>query len=69
MAKTDRDRKWFKICLVLNAVIMSTFLALNTITNLGNRNIWLTATYFLISVTLLILANFIIYQYFKKQTV
>ena len=68
MTQTDRDRKYFKIGLVLNAVIMSTFLALNTITNLGNRNIWLTITFFLVSTSVIIIANFIIYRYFKKHT-
>jgi len=68
MTQTDRERKLFKISLVVNAVIMSTLLALNTITNLGNRNIWLTITYFLVSSVLIILATFAIYKYSKKQT-
>ena len=63
VSQTDRDRKFFKISLVVNAVIMSTFLALNTVTNLGNRDIWLTVTYFLASIIFIILANFVVYQF------
>ena len=66
--QTDKDRNFFKISLILNAVIMSTFLALNTITNLGNRDIWLTITYFIVSALVMTLANFAIYEYSKKQT-
>jgi uncharacterized membrane protein len=68
VTQTDRDRKFCKISLVVNAVIMGTLLALNTVTNLGNKNIWLTAAYFLVSAILIILATFVIYQYSKKQT-
>ncbi len=68
MTQTDTDRRYFKIGLVLNAIIMSTFLALNTITNLGNREIWLTITYYLVSILFIVLANFAIYQYSKKKT-
>jgi hypothetical protein len=35
MIQAERDRKMFRVSLVLNAVIMSTFLALNTIANLA----------------------------------
>jgi hypothetical protein len=67
MTQTDREKNFFKISLVLNAVIMSTFLALNTITNLGNRDIWLTTTYFLVSAMLMILANFVIYKFWVRR--
>ncbi len=68
MPQTDKGRRLFKISLVFNALIMSTFLALNTITNLGNKEIWLTTTYFIVSALLMILANFAIYEYSKRQT-
>lgn len=69
MTQTDRERKFFKIVSVLDAVIMSTFLALNTITNFRNRDIWLTAAHFVVSAVVMILANLLVYQYFKKKTI
>jgi hypothetical protein len=69
VTQADRDRKLFKVSMVLNVVIMNIFFLLNFLTNFGNRNIELTAIYYVVFAVSLILANFLVYQYFKKQTI
>lgn len=67
MTQTDRGRKFFKISTMLNVAIMNIFFTLNFLTNPGNKDIELTIIYYVVFAASLILANFLVYQHFKKQ--
>ncbi len=66
MDKTDKQRRTFKISLVMDAVIMVIFLFINNTSNPRNGNLGLTTIYFAFSALLIILANILLYYYGKK---
>jgi hypothetical protein len=65
MAKNDWQKKFFKISMVLNVIIMEIFLTFNFFTNFGNRNLVLTIFYFVIFAIVIVSANFVLYKYYK----
>jgi len=67
MAKADWENKFFKLSLALNVVIMNIFFALNFFTNFGNRSLELTAIYYAIFAISLVLANYVLYLYYKRN--
>jgi hypothetical protein len=68
MAKADWQNKFFKLSLMLNAIIMNIFFTLNFFTNFRNRNPELTVVYYVIFALLTVLANYILYLYYKRKT-
>ena len=67
MAKADWQNKFFKISLVLNVIIMNIFFTLNFFTNFGNRNPGLAIIYYVIFAVSLVLANYVLYLYYKRK--
>jgi hypothetical protein len=67
MARPEWENKFFKLSLVLNAVIMNIFFALNFFTNFGNRSLELAAIYYIIFAISLVLANYVLYLYYKRN--
>jgi len=67
VAKYKSWNKFFKNSLLLNAVIMNIFLTLNMFTNFGNNNLALTAIYFAIFMIVLVLVNYVVYQFYKRN--
>jgi hypothetical protein len=67
MARPEWENKFFKLSLVLNAVIMNIFFALNFFTNFGNRSLELTAIYYIIFAISLVLANYVLCLYYKRN--
>jgi len=66
MAGNDWQKKFSKFSMVLNVVIMTIFFALNDFTNYRNSDRGLTAIYYIIFVTCILSANYVLYKYFKK---
>ena len=67
MAETENQRKFYKIIMVVNVLILSAFLIINTLTHLSNMSIESIIVYFVAGEAFLILVNFLVYRYFSKR--
>ena len=65
---TEWERKNFKISSIANAIIMSIFLGTHLLIDPYNRSIEVVVISWSVFVPSLILVNFLLYRYSKKQT-
>jgi len=68
MAKTDMQRKIFKISSVANAIMIGTFLGLRLLIDPNNKNVEYIVISWIFFILSLISVNFLLYRYSKKKT-
>jgi len=68
MAKTDMQRKIFKISSVANAIMLGTFLGLRLLIDPNNKNVEYIVISWIFFILSLISVNFLLYRYFKRKT-
>jgi hypothetical protein len=68
ISEEDRQRKFFKISSVANAIMVGTFLGLHFLIDPFNENIELAVISWTIFIFSLISVNFLLYRYSKKRT-
>ncbi len=67
ISEVDRQRKFFKISLVSDAIIMNIFMGTNFLIDPNHKNINLTISSWIVFVLSLISVNFLLYRHSKKQ--
>jgi hypothetical protein len=67
MAKTDMQRKIFKISSVANAIMLGTFLGLHVLIDPFNKNVEYMVISWIIFILSLISVNFLLYRYSKTK--
>jgi hypothetical protein len=68
ISEKERERKFFKVSMVANAIIMSTFLGLRSLIDPFNKNIEYAVISWVVFILSLVSVNFLLYRYSKRKT-